>query len=102
MDTRGFLDRLLGEGKSLLGQTGLTNPEGKISDYGKGALSGGALGILLGSKGGRKLATYGGLAALGWLLGAPTTRGARDSKKGLRRLLSTTLGPPTGSCCGRC
>ncbi len=65
MDTRGFLDRLLGEGKSLLGQTGLTNPEGKISDYGKGALSAGALGILLGSKRGRKLATYGGLAALG-------------------------------------
>jgi uncharacterized membrane protein YebE (DUF533 family) len=65
MDTRGLLDQLLGAGKSLLDDTGVTRPEGGMSDFGRGAATGGLAGLLLGSKTGRKLATYGGLAALG-------------------------------------
>jgi uncharacterized membrane protein YebE (DUF533 family) len=65
MDTRQLLDQLLGAGKSLLNETGVTTPEGGITDYGKGAAAGGLIGLLLGSKTGRKLATYGGLATLG-------------------------------------
>lgn len=65
MNTRGLLDQLLGAGKSLLGQAGITDPGGQVTDFGKGAATGGVLGLLLGSKTGRKLATYGGLAALG-------------------------------------
>lgn len=64
MDTGGLLDQLLGAGKTLLGRTGVTTPEGGISDFGKGAAAGGLAGLLLGTKSGRKLATYGGLAAL--------------------------------------
>jgi uncharacterized membrane protein YebE (DUF533 family) len=65
MDTRGLLDQLLGAGKSLLNETGVTTAEGGITDYGKGAAAGGLVGLLLGSKTGRKLAAYGGLATLG-------------------------------------
>ena len=65
MDTGRLLDQLLGAGKTLLGRTGITTPEGGISDFGKGAAAGGLAGLLLGNKSGRKLATYGGLAALG-------------------------------------
>lgn len=65
MDTRGLLDQLLGAGKTFLNDSGVTKPEGGLSDYGKGAATGGLVGLLLGSKTGRKLATYGGLAALG-------------------------------------
>lgn len=65
MDTRGLLDQLLGAGKTLLKDSGVTTPAGALSDYGKGAATGGLVGLLLGSKTGRKLATYGGLAALG-------------------------------------
>lgn len=65
MDTRGLLDQLLGAGKNLLNDTGMTGADGKITDLGKGAAAGGLAGLLLGSKGGRKVAAYGGLAALG-------------------------------------
>ena len=65
MDTGRLLDQLLGAGKTLLGRTGITTPEGGISDFGKGAAAGGLAGQLLGNKSGRRLATYGGLAALG-------------------------------------
>lgn len=65
MDTRGLLDQLFGAGKSLLNDSGITTPQGGITDFGKGAAAGGLAGLLLGSKTGRKLATYGGLAALG-------------------------------------
>ncbi|MCR6662722.1 MAG: tellurite resistance TerB family protein [Luteimonas sp.] len=69
MNLQGFLDHLL---KSAAPTT-LSDKDGKGgiggalgSDFGKGALSGGALGLLLGkNKTTRKLATYGGLAALG-------------------------------------
>jgi uncharacterized membrane protein YebE (DUF533 family) len=65
MDTRQLLDQLLGAGKSLLNEIGVTTPEGGVTDFGKGAAAGGLVGLLLGSKTGRKLATYGGLATLG-------------------------------------
>jgi len=60
-----------GSGKSGLGGL-LDSSTGKGSllnaDFGKGALSGGALGLLLGkNKTTRKLATYGGLAAIGMM-----------------------------------
>lgn len=65
MDTRGLLDQILGAGRQVLNQTGMTNEQGQISDLGKGVAAGGLAGLLLGSSGGRKLAAYGGLAALG-------------------------------------
>lgn len=69
MSLQGFLDQLL---RSAAPST-LTDRDGKGgiggalgSDFGKGALAGGALGLLLGrNKATRKLATYGGLAAIG-------------------------------------
>ena len=58
MKIQGFLDHLL---KSSSGTGSVLN-----ADFGKGAISGGALGLLLGkNKTTRKLATYGGLAAIG-------------------------------------
>lgn len=65
MKIQGFLDHLLKSAQSG-GQTG-SGPTGMLNtDFGKGALSGGALGLLLGSnRTTRKLATYGGLAAIG-------------------------------------
>ncbi|HEY5970484.1 MAG TPA: tellurite resistance TerB family protein [Pseudoxanthomonas sp.] len=70
MKIQGFLDHLL---KSAQGGSDTGNPSnaGGLSgmlnaDFGKGALAGGALGLLLGkNKTTRKLATYGGLAAIG-------------------------------------
>lgn len=82
MDTRGLLDQLLGAGKSLLGQTGIANTDGQISDFGKGTAAGGMLGLLLGNKTGRKLATYGGLATLGvmaWRAWRQDQTGAGDT-----------------------
>ena len=58
MKIQGFLDHLL---KSSSGNGSVLN-----ADFGKGAITGGALGLLLGkNKTTRKLATYGGLAAVG-------------------------------------
>lgn len=82
MKTQNFLDRLLktaqqgwGSGgiDSLLGGQAAAEPSAGAqrqtpfnADFGKGALAGGALGLLLGgNRTTRKLATYGGLAALG-------------------------------------
>lgn len=71
MSLNGFLDHLLkSAGPTTLsdkdGNGGLAGALG--SDFGKGALSGGALGLLLGrNRATRKLATYGGLAALGMM-----------------------------------
>lgn len=70
MKIQGFLDHLLksaqggGNGGNAPSQGGLG---GMLNaDFGKGALTGGALGLLLGkNKTTRKLATYGGLAAIG-------------------------------------
>ena len=73
MKIQGFLDSLLksaqgggnvAAGNSAPSQGGLG---GMLNaDFGKGALTGGALGLLLGkNKTTRKLATYGGLAAIG-------------------------------------
>jgi uncharacterized membrane protein YebE (DUF533 family) len=71
MKIQGFLDHLLksaqgggNPGNAAPAQGGLG---GMLNaDFGKGALTGGALGLLLGkNKTTRKLATYGGLAAIG-------------------------------------
>jgi len=65
MNLQGFLDHLL---KSQSAPAGRSAPAGGLlnADFGKGALTGGALGLLLGkNKTTRKLATYGGLAAIG-------------------------------------
>ena len=75
MNSTSILDQLLNSGRALLGElNGGAGPAargGGLSDFGKGALSGGALGLLLGNKKlrkmGGKLAAYGGLAALGVL-----------------------------------
>lgn len=69
MQLQGFLDHLLRAGQP--GTASNTPAQGGLggmlnADFGKGALTGGALGLLLGrNKTTRKLATYGGLAALG-------------------------------------
>ncbi|ALS98157.1 tellurite resistance TerB family protein [Lacimicrobium alkaliphilum] len=80
MNTRGLLDQLMKSGDQLLGQVknqkNAASGKGQggglsdlMSGFGGGAVTGGALGLLLGSKKGRKLGgkvlTYGGLAALG-------------------------------------
>lgn len=85
MKTQGFLDQLLKTAQQSLGSGGLEGLLGSgpkaapakaeaprtdggllNADFGKGALAGGALGLLLGrNRTTRKLATYGGLAALG-------------------------------------
>ena len=72
MSFQGFLDHLLKSATSSSGPASggapMGNGPGSLlnADFGKGALAGGALGLLLGkNKKTRKLATYGGLAALG-------------------------------------
>jgi len=69
MNLNGFLDHLLKSAAptTISGNDGRGGLGGMLgSDFGKGAMSGGALGLLLGrNKTTRKLATYGGLAALG-------------------------------------
>lgn len=77
MKTSGFLDQLLKSAQGLMGDTkervsrtsDRIENEGvggfKLGKLGQGVVAGGLLSILLGSRGGRKLATYGGLAALG-------------------------------------
>ena len=73
MNTTSLLDQLLKSGRSLLESAGSATggklPSALTGDLGRGALMGGALGLLLGSKrvrnlGGNLLA-YGGMAALG-------------------------------------
>ncbi len=79
MKTHGFLDQLLKTAQGSLGDLvggdaskgGKPGAGGIGGDFGKGALVGGALGLLLGNrkarKVGGKLAVYGGLAAVGAL-----------------------------------
>lgn len=78
MNTKGLLDQLLASGQSLLNpQAGAARAAGQgssnflTSDFSKGALAGGALGLLLGNKGLHKLGggalKYGSAAALGAL-----------------------------------
>ena len=71
MSLNGFLDHLLKTAAptTLSGNDGRGGLGGMLgSDFGKGAMTGGALGLLLGrNKTSRKLATYGGLAALGMM-----------------------------------
>lgn len=72
MNSKSFLDHLLTGAKQTLTQTGVakTGTDGglSISDLGKGALAGGALGMLLGrGRMGGSLVKMGGLAALGMM-----------------------------------
>ncbi|WP_420465720.1 tellurite resistance TerB family protein [Panacagrimonas sp.] len=86
MNTKGLLDQLLASGQAMLNQNlpaqqpgqparsgGAAGGIGGLlgSDFTKGALSGGALGLLLGNKSVRKMGggalKYGGVAALGAL-----------------------------------
>ena len=86
MNMSGFLDQLLksaqdliddGRDRARVASDRLEN-EGiggvKLGKFAQGAIATGAISLLLGSRGGRKLATYGGLAALGTL----TYRAYRD------------------------
>lgn len=70
MNTPGFFDQLLKTAQQSVGD--LAGAKGGLGgDFGKGALTGGVLGLLLGNrrarKMGGKLAVYGGLAAVGAL-----------------------------------
>jgi uncharacterized membrane protein YebE (DUF533 family) len=71
MKIQGFLDHLLKSAGGPTPNNGSAPAAGGLggmlnADFGKGALAGGALGLLLGkNKSTRKLATYGGLAAIG-------------------------------------
>jgi uncharacterized membrane protein YebE (DUF533 family) len=79
MKTSGFLERLLKSAQDLMGETRVRvdrtsnriENEGiggfKLGKLGQGVVAGGLLSMLLGSRGGRKLAKYGGLAAIGTL-----------------------------------
>lgn len=81
MNTKGLLEQLLKAGSDVIQKKTSATPGAKTADlssvssllsgFGGGALSGGALAMLLGSKKGRsiggKVITYGGLAALGVL-----------------------------------
>lgn len=67
MNTRGFLDQLLKTAKQSAGDLAGGAGIGSTADFGKGALAGGALALLLGNRRARKMATLGGLAAVGAL-----------------------------------
>ncbi|MEN1939900.1 tellurite resistance TerB family protein [Luteimonas sp. MJ246] len=68
MNLQGFLDHLLKSQSASQAPGTQPSTGGSLlnADFGKGAITGGALGLLLGkNKSTRKLATYGGLAAIG-------------------------------------
>ena len=68
MNLQGFLDHLLKSQSATQAPGAQPSTGGSLlnADFGKGAITGGALGLLLGkNKSTRKLATYGGLAAIG-------------------------------------
>src|SRR5690606_15940980 len=68
MNLQGFLDHLLKSQSATQAPGAQPSTGGSLLNaaFGKGAITGGALGLLLGkNKSTRKLATYGGLAAIG-------------------------------------
>ena len=68
MNLQGFLEHLLKSQSGGAAAPGAQSSQGSLlnADFGKGAITGGALGLLLGkNKSTRKLATYGDLAAIG-------------------------------------
>lgn len=71
MKIQGFLDQLLKTAQESAGSLGNAAGVKSGADFGKGALAGGALGLLLGNRKARKMggkvAVYGGLAAVGVL-----------------------------------
>ncbi|BBH44627.1 tellurite resistance TerB family protein [Pseudomonas sp. KU43P] len=101
MNTRGLLDQLLKSGQELLNkQAGAGKPAAGgsglgslLSGAGGGALAAGAMGLLLGSKKGRKVGgkvlTYGGLAALGVL--AYKAYGNWQARQGTQQAAPQTL-----------
>lgn len=95
MNTHGFLDQLLKTAQQSVGD--LTGGKGIGGDFGKGALAGGALGLLLGNrrvrKMGGKVAIYGGLAAVGAL--AYKAYGDWKQQQGGAGAAMATTGPQT-------
>lgn len=98
MTTSSILDQLLKSGRSLLesanGATGGGLKSTVTSDLGRGALMGGALGLLLGNKrirnlGGNALA-YGGMAALGALAYRAYTDWQRNNATGVGDAVAPT------------
>lgn len=98
MTTSSLLDQLLKSGRSLLesanGATGGVLKSAVTSDLGRGALMGGALGLLLGNKrirnlGGNALA-YGGMAALGALAYRAYTDWQRNNATGFGDAVAPT------------
>lgn len=71
MKIQSFLDQLLKTAQQSTGDLGNAAGVKSGADFGKGALAGGALGLLLGNRKARKMggkvAVYGGLAAVGVL-----------------------------------
>lgn len=76
MSAQNMLEQLLKSGLSMLDNktgnketAGANQPDSGLGKFGTGAVAGGALGLLLGSKGGRRIGgkalQYGGVAALG-------------------------------------
>ncbi len=76
MSAQSLLEQLLKSGMSALenktvdtGAAGANRPDSSLGGFGTGAAAGGALALLLGSKGGRRIGgkalQYGGVAALG-------------------------------------
>ncbi len=76
MSAQSMLEQLLKSGLSMLesktgdfGVAQVNQPDSGLGKFGTGAVAGGALGLLLGSKGGRRIGSkalqYGGVAALG-------------------------------------
>lgn len=90
MDTRGFLDQLLKTAQKSAGDLAGSAGIGSGADFGKGALAGGALALLLGNRRARKMATLGGLAAVGAL----AYRAYGDWKRQQDGTSSTATPPP--------
>lgn len=93
MNPQALLDQFLGTGQSQSGAPG-GGGSGLTGSFGGGALAGGALGLLLGSKGGRKMGKkalkYGGLAVLGGL----AYKAYRDYQAGQRPATAQTARDP--------
>lgn len=91
MKIQGFLDQLLKTAQQSAGDLGNVAGVKSGADFGKGALAGGALGLLLGNRKARKMggkvAVYGGLAAVGML----AYKAYGDYKK--QQGAGTTAGP---------
>lgn len=103
MKTSPFLDQLLQSARNMAANAGEraratserleTRGLGgvKLGTFTQGALTGGVLSLLLGSRSGRRLATYGGLAALGTM----AYRAYRQQQRGDATLPTAHVEPAT-------